>query len=230
MNTDFDKAYDVLGVKPGVSVRELKAAHRDLAKVWHPDRFVHDPGLREKAQDKLKEINAAYELLSSGKPPGPRPAPPPTYATQPPITRRQSAPRRSHGFGLILLMFIAVFAVTISILLHKAQNRAPAVEIATKNNEEVSPLPDENRRRQQQTVGSSHRAAPESTPAIPHFQPLPTVTVVIDVHTGLLATPNCPQSTRMTYPNGDEPQSYCNARHPRRVTATAMETESKKTR
>src|SRR5678816_3270474 len=69
--TDLSKAYELLGVKPGVSSRELKAAHRDLAKVWHPDRFLHDPRLQEKAQEKLKEINEAYELLSMG----PRPAP-----------------------------------------------------------------------------------------------------------------------------------------------------------
>jgi len=62
----LSKAYELLGVKPGVSPRELKAAHRDLAKVWHPDRFVHDPRLQEKAQEKLKEINEAYELLSLG--------------------------------------------------------------------------------------------------------------------------------------------------------------------
>src|SRR5690349_25033055 len=78
--TDLSKAYELLGVKPGVSSRELKAAHRDLAKVWHPDRFVHDPRLQEKAQEKLKEINEAYELLSSGK--TLRPAPPPHAAEQ----------------------------------------------------------------------------------------------------------------------------------------------------
>ena len=60
---NLDKAYELLGVKPGVSNRELKAAHRDLAKVWHPDRFQHDPRLQEKAQDKLKEINEAYERM-----------------------------------------------------------------------------------------------------------------------------------------------------------------------
>jgi len=50
LSTELDRAYEVLGIKPGVSDRELKAAHRNLAKVWHPDRFVHDPRLQEKAQ------------------------------------------------------------------------------------------------------------------------------------------------------------------------------------
>lgn len=230
MSTDLDRAYEVLGVKPGVSVRELKAAHRDLAKVWHPDRFVHDPGLREKAEAKLKQINAAYELLISGKVPGPRPEPPPTYATQPPNAQRQSRPRRSHGFGLALLMFMAVFAFTVSVLLQKSQKRALAVDIATENTEDISTTPDENvsRSRQPKTVGSSLRGAPETMPVIPPVQPLATVTVVIDPYTGLLARTNCPQPTSMTYPSGNEPHAYCNARHPPRITATPIEGEPQK--
>ena len=79
MNTDLGWAYDVLGVKPGVSDRELKAAHRDLAKVWHPDRFLHDPRLQEKAQEKLKEINEAYEQLLTRNTRRPAPPPPPRH-------------------------------------------------------------------------------------------------------------------------------------------------------
>jgi curved DNA-binding protein CbpA len=33
--------------------------------VWHPDRFVHDQGLQTRAQEKLAEINRAYERLES---------------------------------------------------------------------------------------------------------------------------------------------------------------------
>ena len=90
MHPDLSKAYDLLGVKPGVSNRELKAAHRDLAKVWHPDRFLHDPRLQEKAQEKLKEINEAYELLISGK--VPKAAPSRSAAeTHYPVTRRRAS-------------------------------------------------------------------------------------------------------------------------------------------
>src|SRR5215212_11433169 len=87
------KAYQVLGVKPGVSNSELKAAHRDLAKVWHPDRFLHDPRLQEKAQEKLKEINEAYELVASGK--TPRPAPAATVYS--PAVTRATPPRSGNG-------------------------------------------------------------------------------------------------------------------------------------
>ena len=34
-----------------------------MAKVWHPDRFQNDPKLQLRGQEKLKEINAAYEIL-----------------------------------------------------------------------------------------------------------------------------------------------------------------------
>ena len=67
MNDELTKYYELLGVAPGVSAQELKTAHRDLAKVWHPDRFAHDPRLQQKAQEKLKEINEAYDLLASRK-------------------------------------------------------------------------------------------------------------------------------------------------------------------
>ena len=130
MNTDLSKAYELLGVKPGVSSRELKAAHRDLAKVWHPDRFVHDPRLQEKAQEKLKEINEAYDLLSSGK--TPRPAPPPR-AAEPVYTasvERRSAPRGGSLKGAIVFVFLfaAVFAVTTKVLFDRRSTAQPQVE------------------------------------------------------------------------------------------------------
>lgn len=63
----LDECYRLLDLQPGVSAEELKRAHRDLTKVWHPDRFGHDAGLRKKAEEKLKAINEAYEtILASG--------------------------------------------------------------------------------------------------------------------------------------------------------------------
>jgi hypothetical protein len=62
---DADRYYKVLGLEPGASPEEVKQAYRDLIKVWHPDRFAHDLRLQEKAQEKLKEINEAYDRLQS---------------------------------------------------------------------------------------------------------------------------------------------------------------------
>ena len=69
---------ETLGLKPGAQAHEIKAAYRDLAKVWHPDRFTHDPRLQAKAQEKLKEINEVYRRLLAGPPTPPRAARPAT--------------------------------------------------------------------------------------------------------------------------------------------------------
>jgi uncharacterized RDD family membrane protein YckC len=55
------KAYEILRLKPDASVADLKLAYRDLVSVWHPDRFLHNPRLKEKAEQQLQEINQAYE-------------------------------------------------------------------------------------------------------------------------------------------------------------------------
>ena len=65
MPDETDKYYNTLGLNPGASEAEVKEAYRDLVKVWHPDRFSHDPRLGEKANVKLREIIIAYDKLKS---------------------------------------------------------------------------------------------------------------------------------------------------------------------
>jgi len=61
---DVLRAYQTLEIRPEDSTESVKAAYRVLVKVWHPDRFSADPKLQLKAQEKLKEINLAYECLT----------------------------------------------------------------------------------------------------------------------------------------------------------------------
>mgnify|MGYP002581333041 FL=1 len=56
--------YEVLGVKPGASQEEIKSAYRKLVKQYHPDQYVDNP-LKDLAQEKLSEINQAYEMLKN---------------------------------------------------------------------------------------------------------------------------------------------------------------------
>lgn len=57
------RALRLLGVDSGSTAEEVRAAYRELVKVWHPDRFQDDPGLQTRAEEELKKINAAYDLI-----------------------------------------------------------------------------------------------------------------------------------------------------------------------
>jgi hypothetical protein len=76
----FMDPYAVLGVRPGSPEKEILAAYREQAKRWHPDR-----GAGEEAEQRMAEINAAYDLVRAAqqheatappRTPGSAPAPP----------------------------------------------------------------------------------------------------------------------------------------------------------
>ena len=54
--------YEVLGVPQKASEEQIKQAYRELAKKYHPDRYVDSP-LKDVAQEKMQEINEAYDVL-----------------------------------------------------------------------------------------------------------------------------------------------------------------------
>lgn len=54
--------YEVLGVKEGASQEEIKRAYREQAKKYHPDQYGNNP-LKELAEEKMREINEAYDYL-----------------------------------------------------------------------------------------------------------------------------------------------------------------------
>ena len=51
--------YSILGVSSNASDDEVKKAYRELARKYHPDNY-HDNPLADLAQEKIKEINEAY--------------------------------------------------------------------------------------------------------------------------------------------------------------------------
>ncbi|MEL7568529.1 MAG: DnaJ domain-containing protein, partial [Dehalobacterium sp.] len=54
--------YEILGVRENASKEEIRNAYRELVKKYHPDKYMDNP-LAELAEEKLKEINEAYDFL-----------------------------------------------------------------------------------------------------------------------------------------------------------------------
>jgi len=57
--------YEVLGVPRGADREKVKAAYRELAKKYHPDQYAGSP-LADLANEKMQEINEAYDAILSG--------------------------------------------------------------------------------------------------------------------------------------------------------------------
>ena len=55
--------YAVLGVSPTATEEEIKTAYRKLARKYHPDNYASDPDAARVAEERMKEINAAYDRI-----------------------------------------------------------------------------------------------------------------------------------------------------------------------
>jgi hypothetical protein len=132
----YEQSLRVLGLEPGATEPEIKAAYRDLVKVWHPDRFGSDARLRAKAQEKLKEVNAAFEHLSGSPASGfrrTRESPPPKDAASGLNASHPSAPasagadrRGTKNLRMILLCGAVTGIVGASLFIWRSRQPQPA--------------------------------------------------------------------------------------------------------
>ncbi|MBQ8208709.1 MAG: J domain-containing protein [Clostridia bacterium] len=54
--------YKILGVSPNATDEDIKKAYRELARKYHPDKY-RESDLADVAEEKMKEVNAAYEEI-----------------------------------------------------------------------------------------------------------------------------------------------------------------------
>lgn len=59
--------YEVLELKKGAARDDVKRAYKKLAKQYHPDQYDNNP-LRDLAEEKMRELNEAYDYLMKSIP------------------------------------------------------------------------------------------------------------------------------------------------------------------
>ena len=78
---EIRRCFETLELSQDASIQDVRQSYKDLVNIWHPDRVGDNPRLKKKAEEKLKEINLAYEELNSFL--SSRPTPPPAVQKAP---------------------------------------------------------------------------------------------------------------------------------------------------
>lgn len=88
--SDLRHAYAVLGLSPPLTEAALKRRYKSLARRWHPDRYQADPVGQAEANEKLRDINIAYEIVAASLQTA---EPPPVVRTEPSVAQPFSLSR-----------------------------------------------------------------------------------------------------------------------------------------
>lgn len=120
----------MLDLSSTASSDDAEAAYRDLIKVWHPDRFPSDRRLKERAEEKTKQLNEAMSIIrnhasieqpcSSPSPESQQTSPDKTYhqSTQPrgsETTERMVRPLHAHRRFRTSLLYVFASAALLAI-------------------------------------------------------------------------------------------------------------------
>ncbi len=181
-------ALALFGLTRTATPTEIKDAYRVLAKVWHPDRFPGDEDLRRNAEEKLKEINSAHQILSTTaadgsyrepvrpapQPEEPQPASTTTSARasyQRPLATRSNASFRTNrqlNTKRLAAMLAILVAGGVSIYLWFGQRMSHITDDSRTQAVGNSAAPDVNPRtekKQSQNQGASDASAPANKAA-----------------------------------------------------------------
>lgn len=62
----MNNPYEILGINKTATDEEVKSAYRELAKKYHPDNYADSP-LSEFADEKMSEINTAFDTIMNDR-------------------------------------------------------------------------------------------------------------------------------------------------------------------
>lgn len=62
-----DNCYDVLGIDPSATRKEIKKRYRELSLTQHPDKFTPGSPEQKEAEEKFKKTSRAHDVLSNSK-------------------------------------------------------------------------------------------------------------------------------------------------------------------
>lgn len=137
-----DAHLQTLSLDQTASFDQIREAYQDLVMVWHPDRFLHNPRLYKKAEEKLKQVNQAYAYFKSQKPRVPKQtpvdtkssvsssSPPPAASSKPKTAYRRrggSCPWLSFADAEYILSHYCFHAVTTREVGHQTYHSGPFV-------------------------------------------------------------------------------------------------------
>lgn len=61
------EALRILGLDEDATADDIKTAYKETAQILHPDRFASNKKLQDRATEQFKNLQQAYEYLTSGK-------------------------------------------------------------------------------------------------------------------------------------------------------------------
>ena len=61
------EALRILGLDDDATADDIKAAYKETAQILHPDRIASNKKLQDRATEQFKNLQEAYEYLTSGK-------------------------------------------------------------------------------------------------------------------------------------------------------------------
>lgn len=61
------EALKILGLDDDATIDDVKVAYKETVQILHPDRFANNKKLQERATEQFKNLQEAYDYLTSGK-------------------------------------------------------------------------------------------------------------------------------------------------------------------